>query len=144
MNRHQIEAQHDRIQVFVAVALCVGVLGQFAGEVLEIAGAGRGPGLTASVVALAGWLGVVIGFVRMASLSKRDDGSWLDTITRDERTAVSRARAVQTGFGATLATALVFMLASGFVQAISVDFACSMVIGVGLAAATVRFVIENR
>jgi hypothetical protein len=143
MDRHRVEEINDRLQLHLAIGFCVGLSGQLLGEVIDLVELEGLPSRVASFLALGGWGWVVITFVRMARLT-RGQMPFLDAVERDERTAAARARAYETGFVAMLAAAVVLMVVGDLMETLSASFVASFLLGLGLAAALVRFVRENR
>jgi hypothetical protein len=143
MDRHRLEEHNDRLQRHLAIGFCIGVSGQLINGVVDAIGLGGVPAHVGSVVALLGWGWVVVTFVRMARLS-RGNIAFVDAMVRDERTAVARARAYETGFVTMLSAAVVLMVVGDLVESLSASFVASLLVGLGLAATLVRFVRENR
>lgn len=144
----RLEQRYDRRIWLMIAGLILGLTAMSVDEVLRILGADidKTLDLAISGCALAGWAIVV---AVLFSLSRGNDSEMLAAPVDDERVQENRWRAYQFAFSAVLVTQLVFMIGGAFLQK-SIDFnpslalTANLTIGIGLAAALIRFQQLNR
>lgn len=141
-----LERQHTRRLLLMLLGMAVGTLGFVAGEVLEIADAGLGWRMAASLVTVAGWL--TFGLVLIAA-SRLDRREMLTSVVDDERVAHLRGRAYEFGFAAVMLLHIVLLVGGDVLRKfvgveLGVDFVANLTISVGVIAALGRFLYLNR
>lgn len=144
----RIEQRYDRRIWIMIAGLVVGLTAMSVSEVFRILDTelDKSVDLAITFCSLAGWL-VVVGV--LFSLSRGNDSEMLAAPVDDERVRENRWRAYEFAFSAVLVTQLVFMIGGAALQKTtgfnpSLSLTANLTIGIGLAAALIRFQQLNR
>lgn len=144
----QIEQRYDRRIWLMIGGLILGISAMAVDEVFRIleTDLDQRIDLAITVCSGVGWL-IVLGV--LFTLSRADNSEMLTAPVDDERVQENRWRAYQFAFNAVLVTQLFLMVAGAFLQKStgfnpSLSLTANLTIGIGLAAALIRFQQLNR